>query len=362
MGLFNFFGSGTKKPSIDLTDYKFVSDNHERTQNGQKSNANNKGAWRGIRIQSSDNLTFTVTMYNLIGNHPVWGDNIQMAPKPMRLIEENGEKIFLRGFGTDAMGGSFADYGTTLHKQNGRIEKITLHMFDRNVEILYFEGNSDETNKAKEFSQTEETTKSEQNLDDKIIAFKNFKQKWDTEFSPIQQGLIATHTDNLNKKGADYYNEGNTDLAIEYFNQAIQAMPINDSALLNLAICYNKKQEYMEAIESLRIIHYIYPNQINRNKSIAYSLLLKLIDNYKGDIGVVSTEVLLDFIKDKFQINTTSNEITKILGLINQHCGGYILRWYEGGSLGIGSLRFATCEEIGTYDLKCAIRSVLNWN
>ena len=147
MGLFDIFKSGTKKPSIDLTDYKFVSDNHVRTQNGQKSNTNNKGAWRGFRIQSSDNSVFTVTMYNLTGNHPVWGDNIQMAPKQMKLVEENDTKIFLRGFGTDVMGASFADYGVTLHKQNGVVTNITLHMFDRNTEILYLKGNPADMNK-----------------------------------------------------------------------------------------------------------------------------------------------------------------------------------------------------------------------
>ena len=52
MGFFDFFKSGSeKKPSIDLSDFKFVSDDHSRIQNGQKSTANNKGAWRGIRVQ-----------------------------------------------------------------------------------------------------------------------------------------------------------------------------------------------------------------------------------------------------------------------------------------------------------------------
>lgn len=138
----DFLGKPTpQKPSIDLTDYKFISDDHIRIQNGQKLNANNKGAWRGIRIQSSDNnSTFIVTTYNLVENHPVWGNNIQMAPKQMKLIKETENEICLRGFGTDSMGASFADYGITLHKSCQNINKITLHMFDRNVDIIYLKG------------------------------------------------------------------------------------------------------------------------------------------------------------------------------------------------------------------------------
>lgn len=80
-------------------------------------------------------------MYNLVGNHPVWGNNIQMSPKQMKLVEETNDKISLRGYGTDATGASFADYGITLHKNKHGIEKITLHMFDRSIEIVYSEGN-----------------------------------------------------------------------------------------------------------------------------------------------------------------------------------------------------------------------------
>ena len=137
MGLYDFLKTNSKKPSIDLTDYKFLSDDHTRIENGRPSNANNKGAWRGIRIKSSDNCTFYVTMYNMNGNHPIWGDNIQMAEKRMKLIDENNDRIVLRGFGTDVMGASFADYGITLHKTNGDVGKITLHMYDRKVDIVY---------------------------------------------------------------------------------------------------------------------------------------------------------------------------------------------------------------------------------
>src|SRR5258708_22772629 len=102
MGLFDFLKAGSNKPSIDLTDFKFLSDDHTRIENGRPTQANNKGAWRGIRVKTSDNTTFYVTMYNMNENHPVWGDNIQMAEKRMKILEETNDKIVLRGFGTDA--------------------------------------------------------------------------------------------------------------------------------------------------------------------------------------------------------------------------------------------------------------------
>jgi hypothetical protein len=79
----------------------------------------------------------TVTMYNLDGNHPVWQNNVQMAPKQMKVIEQTNDKIVLRGYGHDAMGASFADYGLTIKLKNGELENCILHMHDRGVDIEY---------------------------------------------------------------------------------------------------------------------------------------------------------------------------------------------------------------------------------
>ena len=363
MGL-DFFAAGTKKPSIDLTDYKFVSDNHERTQNGQKSNANNKGAWRGIRIQSSDNLTFTVTMYNQTGNHPVWGDNIQMAPKQMRLIEENGEKIFLRGFGTDTMGASFADYGITLHKQNGSIERVTLHMFDRNIEIMYLKGNLADMNKSNEFSKSVEQPQSEQNFD-AIFAFtKNFKQRWDSgEIDQFAQMMLVSQADNLNNKGTECYNNGDTDGALNYFSQALQFMPINDNALLNLAKSYTRRGDYTEAINSLRMLYYLHPTILNKSKSIAYSLLLQLIINFGSTGGTIAPSKLIDFIKNKFLFTTNDSEILKIVQTINETYNNAIIYALKNlPFMGPGIVYYATEEHCDLATIEKEIGVILNWN
>ena len=40
----------------------------------------------GYNLRSNDR--YIITIYNLDGAHPVWGNNIQMSPKPMRIINQ----------------------------------------------------------------------------------------------------------------------------------------------------------------------------------------------------------------------------------------------------------------------------------
>lgn len=244
MGLFDIFKSDAKKPSIDLSDYKFLSDDHTRVENGRPTNANNKGAWRGLRIKTTDNSTFYVTMYNMNENHPVWGDNIQMAEKRMKLIEENGEKIVLRGFGTDAMGASFADYGITLHKANGDVRKITLHMHDRNIDIVY--------EKAEDKKQAQ-TLNQLSDFDN----FKAFTRKWNTSMPMNEKMQIAMQSDAVNNRGAVAYNNGDIMGAIKHFEQALQIMPNNDDALKNLRLCYSKIGNYSKVSEMEEKLSYL---------------------------------------------------------------------------------------------------------
>ncbi len=246
MGFFDIFNSNSSndKPSINLSDYKFLSDNHIRIQNGQSTNGNNKGAWRGIRIKSSDDKTFYVTMYNMNGNHPVWGDNIQMAEKRMKLINETADKIILRGYGTDSMGTSFADYGLTLHKSNNEINKITLHMHDRNVDIVY------------EKAENENQSQKLNNYSD-FDSFENFTHRWNTEMSMQEKMQIAMKSDILNNQGASAYNNGNVEYAILKFEEALKLMPNNDDALKNLRICYSKINDYSKVMEVEKKLNYL---------------------------------------------------------------------------------------------------------
>ena len=80
----------------------------------------------------SGNEGCTVTMFNTDGQRVV-----QMAPKQMKVIQQSADKIILRGYGHDMMGSSFADYGLTIHYNNGQVTKCILHMHERNVDIEY---------------------------------------------------------------------------------------------------------------------------------------------------------------------------------------------------------------------------------
>ena len=75
--------------------------------------------------------------------HPVWQNNVQMAPKPMRVISQSDNKIVLRGYPLQAMSPfgwidfDGQNYGLTIFFKNEQVEKCVLHMYDRNVEIEY---------------------------------------------------------------------------------------------------------------------------------------------------------------------------------------------------------------------------------
>ena len=117
----------------------FKSTDHIRYENGQNVSGHNYGCNRAVKIESNVNGKegYTVTTYNLDGNNPIWGNNIQMSPKQMKIINNSPNKILLRGYGYDTMGGSYADYGLSIILSNQEINKCILHMYDRKVEIEY---------------------------------------------------------------------------------------------------------------------------------------------------------------------------------------------------------------------------------
>ena len=350
MGLFDFFKSeNNKKPSIDLTDFKFLSDDHTRIEKGRPTTANNKGAWRGIRVKTSDNQTFFVTMYNMNENHPVWGDNIQMAEKRMKVIEENNEKTILRGFGSDAMGASFADYGLTLHKSNNIVNKVTLHMHDRSIDIVYEKAdNKAQSTKLDNFSKSD--------------SFENFVERFRT-MSMQEKMQIAMQTDLFNNQGADAYENGNTELAIEKFQQALKIMPTNDDALINLCRCFTKIGEYEKGIDQLKKLYYLNPN--NKSKVIAYCLLMHLLEDFDSDGGAVSPSTLISFIKEKFNFSTNDSEIKNIMQIINEPYNRHILVYMIGGfgfGMGSGESPYMTSEGTTKSVIRDEIRDVLNWD
>ena len=118
---------------------KFTSSDHVRFQNGLDVSGHNPGAHRRFVIEKniSGDEGYTVTMYNLDGIHPLWQNNVQMAPKQMRVVAVEDNMVHLRGFGFDLMGSPFSDYGLIVLIENGEISRAQLNMFDRNVCIVY---------------------------------------------------------------------------------------------------------------------------------------------------------------------------------------------------------------------------------
>lgn len=131
----------------------FNSSSHQRFENGIAVNGL-QICNRSIQIEQSINGCsgyksvekdgYIVSVINLDHNHPLWGGNYQMSPKPMRLISKTETIVELRGypllvqtpFGWDEY--DLSDYGITLYASNDEIVKCKLDMFDRNTYIEYY--------------------------------------------------------------------------------------------------------------------------------------------------------------------------------------------------------------------------------
>ena len=126
----------------------FDSSDHIRFQNGQNVSGHNYGCNRRFVIEKNiqGDEGYTLTMYNLDGIHPLWQNNVQMAPKRMKIICVNESLVEFRGYGYDenalAMGvppqvASYENYGVIVMIENNVISRVQLDMYDRNISIVY---------------------------------------------------------------------------------------------------------------------------------------------------------------------------------------------------------------------------------
>ncbi len=126
----------------------FDSSDHIRFQNGQDVSGHNYECNRRFVIEKNikGGEGYTVTMYNLDGIHPLWQNNIQMAPKRMHIVSAKNNIVELRGYGYDenalAIGAplsdaSFANYGVVLLFEDNEIKRVQLNMYDRNISLVY---------------------------------------------------------------------------------------------------------------------------------------------------------------------------------------------------------------------------------
>lgn len=130
--------SGNNFP--DMGKIAFDSSDHMRFQNGMNVSGHNYGCHRRFVIEKNieGHEGYTITLFNLDGIHPFWGDNVQMAPKQMHITNIDNNVVELRGYGYDPLGSPFSDYGIILLLENGEIERVQLNMYDRNISIVYF--------------------------------------------------------------------------------------------------------------------------------------------------------------------------------------------------------------------------------
>ncbi|MGL4955734.1 MAG: hypothetical protein ACRC9X_00975 [Bacteroidales bacterium] len=149
----SIIGEGIRAQQFELNNLDFTSSSHQRYEKGVpvrgfqqcrravKVERNINGC-EGYKLTTGDG--FIVTILNLEGNN-LWGNNVQVTPKPMRIISQNSEEIVLRGYQVEAMSPfgwidfNGADYGLSIFfTKSGEIDKCVLHMHNRNTDIEYY--------------------------------------------------------------------------------------------------------------------------------------------------------------------------------------------------------------------------------
>ena len=162
MGLFDLFKKKDAKPAVnevkekstnveiktdnkrmDLKEFSFESKSHLRYQGGNPRTVQ-QNCHRTIIVRPNHDGNYLVSILN--------GSDYTMAPKQMKLIEEFRNKIILNGYGYDPLAvgmgmaeeGNFAYYGLTIYLKDNQPVKCVLHMYDRDVDIVYFAGSNGE--------------------------------------------------------------------------------------------------------------------------------------------------------------------------------------------------------------------------
>lgn len=133
--------------------FTFKSSDHLRYENGVHVAGPHGGANRAVKVEPNINGCngyniqggdgYIVTIYNLDGMHPAWQNNVQMSPKPMRIVSQSVDKIALRGYPVQAMSPfgwidfNGEDYGLTIYIQDEEVDKCVLHLHDRKIDLEY---------------------------------------------------------------------------------------------------------------------------------------------------------------------------------------------------------------------------------
>ena len=129
-----------------LERFDFDSDCHQRYQGSNPENGlqkcpryfkirKNVNGCSGYQLKNGDG--YILTAVNGDTGKP------QFAPKPMRMVKVSDKEILLKGYMVSAQTPfgwqeiDLSDYGFSIKLKNGKPEKCTLHMYDKNVRIEY---------------------------------------------------------------------------------------------------------------------------------------------------------------------------------------------------------------------------------
>ena len=128
------------------------------------------------------------------------------------------------------------DGGCPIHIWHQTTLTIELSLRNFGLDIEYLKSDS-------------QVQQSEHSNENGIEIIKEFLNKFIPQPRHIKLDL-ADKTDNLNNIGNDYYESGDINNAILYYNKALDIYPINDDALKNLIVCYKKTGEYDKIYEA----------------------------------------------------------------------------------------------------------------
>ena len=127
---------------MNLHNFIFYSGHHYRFEQGTEVGGG--AAKRAIRIQDniSGNEGYSVTIYDTEEDDSLKEDRVSMSTKPMKVVASSPTETEMRGWGVYSVPLAgiqipFSNYGLTIRHPYGQVEEIVLHMFDRNIDIIY---------------------------------------------------------------------------------------------------------------------------------------------------------------------------------------------------------------------------------
>ncbi len=127
---------------MDLHNFIFYSTSHYRFEKGVKVSGG--AAKRAIKIEDSisGNKGYSVTIFDLELSSTLRYDKVSMSTKPMEVISSSPSETKMRGWGiyTVPLVGiqiPFSNYGLTILHPDGHVKEIILHLYDRNIMIVY---------------------------------------------------------------------------------------------------------------------------------------------------------------------------------------------------------------------------------